>query len=102
MLGDSAESSVTMENHAGRPEVMEAIKKGSGSAIRYSTTVRYDMLYRAFHQTGAGHGSHRSRRRSAEEMSKPLISSFRRSLFCRPASGFGGGLAPCLQFYLAI
>ena len=55
VLGDSAESSLIMENHASRPEVMEALKSGSGSAIRYSTTVHYEMLYRAFYQTGAGH-----------------------------------------------
>ena len=55
VLGDSAEASASMENHAGRPEVVEALNKRSGSAIRYSTTVHYDMLYRAFRQTGAGH-----------------------------------------------
>jgi two-component system phosphate regulon sensor histidine kinase PhoR len=47
VLGDSAESSATMENHAHRPEVVEALTQGSGSAIRYSTTVGYDLLYRA-------------------------------------------------------
>ncbi len=79
VLGDSAESSVSMENHAGRPEVIEAMKKGSGSAIRYSTTVRYDMLYRAFHQTGAGH--ERIVRVAAPLKDvEALIGSFRRSL----------------------
>ena len=79
VLGDSAESSVTMENHARRPEVMEAMKKGSGSAIRYSTTVHYDMLYRAFHQTGAGH--ERIVRVAAPLKDvEALIGSFRRSL----------------------
>ena len=52
VLGDSAEPSESMENHAGRPEVEEAIQKGSGSAIRFSTTVGYDMLYQAFRQAG--------------------------------------------------
>jgi len=55
VLGDSAENSATMESHAGRPEVVEALSKGSGSSIRYSTTVRYDLLYRAFRQSGEGH-----------------------------------------------
>ncbi|HXF75876.1 MAG TPA: ATP-binding protein [Methylomirabilota bacterium] len=54
VLGDSAEASAEMENHAGRPEVMEALRAGSGSAIRYSATVRYEMLYRAFYQADAG------------------------------------------------
>lgn len=55
VLGDSAEPSASMENHVGRPEVVDALKQGSGSAIRYSTTVRFEMLYRAFRQTGTGH-----------------------------------------------
>ena len=55
VIGDSAEPSATMDNHIGRPEIIAALNHGSGSAIRYSTTVNYDMLYRAFRQTGAGH-----------------------------------------------
>jgi two-component system phosphate regulon sensor histidine kinase PhoR len=47
VLGDSDESSATMENHGGRPEVLETLSKGSGSSIRYSTTVRHDMFYQA-------------------------------------------------------
>jgi two-component system, OmpR family, phosphate regulon sensor histidine kinase PhoR len=47
VLGDSAETSSAMENHAHRPEVVEALAKGSGSSIRYSTTVGHDLLYRA-------------------------------------------------------
>ena len=50
VLGDSAEPSAKMENHLGRPEVIEAVKSVTGSAQRYSTTVGFDMLYRAFHQ----------------------------------------------------
>jgi two-component system phosphate regulon sensor histidine kinase PhoR len=53
VLGDSAEISAKMENHATRPEVIEAMRSGSGGAIRYSTTVGYEMLYRAFYQTAA-------------------------------------------------
>ena len=52
VLGDSAEPSVKMDNHRGRPEVVDAIESGTGSAQRYSTTVGYDMLYRAFYQRG--------------------------------------------------
>jgi two-component system, OmpR family, phosphate regulon sensor histidine kinase PhoR len=56
VLGDSSEASAKMENHAGRPEVVEALRNGSGMAIRYSTTVGYEMLYRAFYQSGPGDG----------------------------------------------
>ena len=52
VLGDSAEISEHMENHASRPEILDAMRAGSGTAIRSSTTVKYNMLYRAFHQTG--------------------------------------------------
>ena len=54
VLGDSAEPSIKMENHAGRPEVIEAMRRGSGSATRYSTTVSHEMVYHAFYQSGRG------------------------------------------------
>ncbi|MGH7888091.1 MAG: ATP-binding protein, partial [Candidatus Binatia bacterium] len=54
VLCDSAEASVKMENHSLRPEVVEALKTGSGSSIRYSTTVGYDLLYRAFRHDSSG------------------------------------------------
>src|SRR5262245_57580220 len=54
VLGDSSEMSSTMENHAARPEVVQALRSGSGGAIRYSTTVRYEMFYRAFYQNSGG------------------------------------------------
>ena len=67
---------------------------GSGSASRYSTTVRYDMLYRAFHQTGAGHD--RVIRVAAPLRDvEDLVSSFRKSLLFGPAPGFDGGITPC-------
>jgi len=36
-----------LENHLQRPEVQEALKNGSGSAVRYSETLRTSMLYSA-------------------------------------------------------
>jgi two-component system phosphate regulon sensor histidine kinase PhoR len=51
VLGDSAEESGKMENHATRPEVLEALARGTGFSIRHSATVGYDMLYRAFLQS---------------------------------------------------
>ncbi|MBI2089741.1 MAG: PAS domain-containing protein [Deltaproteobacteria bacterium] len=47
VLGDSEESSPAMENHGTRPEVREALTRGTGESIRYSTTVGYEMLYQA-------------------------------------------------------
>lgn len=36
-----------LENHLQRPEVQEALKNGSGSALRYSDTLRISMIYSA-------------------------------------------------------
>lgn len=36
-----------LENHIQRPEVREALKNGSGTALRYSETLRTSMLYSA-------------------------------------------------------
>lgn len=45
---DSHEDPAIMENHLGRPEVQEALKKGQGSSIRWSSTINRSMLYVAF------------------------------------------------------
>ena len=39
-----------MENHRWRPEVVEALKTGSGFSFRYSTTTGEELFYRAFLQ----------------------------------------------------
>ena len=48
VFGDSAEAPgavATMENHASRPEVIEAREHGLGTARRHSDTINVDMLY---------------------------------------------------------
>ena len=91
VLGDSAEPSATMETHAGRPEVIEAKRSGSGSSIRYSTTVGYDMLYRAFRQSGTGN-------ERIVRLATPLkdvenvLRSFRQSLFTGLIAASAAGL----------
>jgi two-component system phosphate regulon sensor histidine kinase PhoR len=48
VVGDSAETLegvAAMENHAQRPEVVDARERGLGRAQRYSATLRIDMLY---------------------------------------------------------
>ncbi len=44
---DSHADPSLMENHNGRPEVRSARSEGRGTNIRYSETVRYDMMYLA-------------------------------------------------------
>ena len=45
VISDSEKDPKVMENHGGRPEVKDAISKGIGESIRYSTTVKKDMFY---------------------------------------------------------
>ena len=45
VLADSEEDPATLDNHSNRPEVIDALSKGSGSSIRYSATLHYNMMY---------------------------------------------------------
>jgi two-component system phosphate regulon sensor histidine kinase PhoR len=45
VLGDSDEDPQKMENHAGRPEVKAAFIGKRGVSIRYSDTLRQEMMY---------------------------------------------------------
>ncbi len=55
VLADSQSDPQTMENHAGRPELKEALANGSGHSIRHSVTINRDLLYFAVRQpTAAG------------------------------------------------
>lgn len=50
VIGDSAltqQEVNEVENHANRPEIIDAIKKGRGESFRYSTTLKKKMLYTA-------------------------------------------------------
>jgi two-component system, OmpR family, phosphate regulon sensor histidine kinase PhoR len=45
VAGDSEKNPATMDNHGGREEVQGAQTKGIGRSIRYSDTLKEDMLY---------------------------------------------------------
>jgi two-component system phosphate regulon sensor histidine kinase PhoR len=45
VLGDSEEDPSTMENHAERPEIVDALTTGIGESTRYSTTLEQRMMY---------------------------------------------------------
>jgi two-component system phosphate regulon sensor histidine kinase PhoR len=45
VLGDSEEDPATMENHANRPEIVDALATGLGESTRYSTTLGQKMMY---------------------------------------------------------
>ncbi len=46
-LADSHHDPETMENHATRPEIAEAYRKGVGNSLRHSTTINQDLCYTA-------------------------------------------------------
>ena len=50
VLADSQSDPQTMENHATRPEIVEAMAKGYGRSIRHSVTINRDLLYYAVRQ----------------------------------------------------
>ena len=45
VLGDSHEEPAGMENHLGRPEISEALRRGTGSSVRFSPTLGTQMMY---------------------------------------------------------
>ena len=45
VLGDSEEAPSSMENHANRPEVRQALATGFGESTRYSITLGHEMMY---------------------------------------------------------
>jgi len=45
VLSDSGRDPQSMENHADRPEIIEARQGGIGSSTRYSSTTRREMMY---------------------------------------------------------
>ena len=47
VLGESEEDPTLLDNHLTRPEVINALAASTGTSIRFSHTVGYDMLYTA-------------------------------------------------------
>ncbi len=45
VAADSDENPLVMDNHAARPEVLQASREGYGTAKRFSTTVGFEMMY---------------------------------------------------------
>jgi two-component system phosphate regulon sensor histidine kinase PhoR len=54
VLADSQSDPQTMENHAARPEIVQAFAVGSGRSIRHSATLHRDLVYLAVRQGPAG------------------------------------------------
>ncbi len=54
VLADSQSDTSTMENHAARPEIRDALANGEGQSIRHSVTLNRDLLYYAARLPAAG------------------------------------------------
>jgi two-component system phosphate regulon sensor histidine kinase PhoR len=94
VLADSQSDAQSMENHAERPEVQEAMAKGQGRSIRRSVTLRRDFLYYAVRQDVAGGPPIILRFAIPLETADQALGLFRRSLWLASlvillVSGFG-------------
>jgi two-component system, OmpR family, phosphate regulon sensor histidine kinase PhoR len=81
VLADSESEVQTMENHATRPEVLEAMAKGDGRSIRHSVTINRDLLYYAVRQNASGGPSTILRFALPLETVDEVLGSFRRRLW---------------------
>jgi len=81
VFAESQSDLQTMENHATRPEVREALANGSGRAIRHSVTVNRDLLYYAIRHDVAGGPPIILRFALPIETVDEVLQSFRRSLW---------------------
>lgn len=54
VLADSESDPRTMDNHAGRPEIVQALTEGTGRSIRHSATINRDLVYYAVRENSSG------------------------------------------------
>jgi len=88
VLADSQSDPRTMENHASRPEIIQAMAAGSGQSIRHSATINRDLLYYAVRQTSsseAGGKAYILRFALPMETVGKVLWPFRRSLWLASA-----------------
>lgn len=95
VLADSAADAESMDNHATRPEIMDALAKGEGRSVRRSVTLDRDFLYYAVRRGAPGGPATVLRFALPVQTTDEVLSSFRRKLW---ASSFlvllvAGGLS---------
>ncbi len=81
VLADSQSDPRTMENHAGRPEILDAMTKGDGHSIRHSVTINRDLLYYAVRQNQPSGPPIVLRFALPLETVDEVLATFRRSLW---------------------
>jgi two-component system phosphate regulon sensor histidine kinase PhoR len=81
VLADSQSDPRTMENHAGRPEIRDALAKGEGQSMRHSVTIDRDLLYYAVKQNVGAPSPVVLRFAIPPANARELLGSFRRNLW---------------------
>jgi len=81
VLADSQVDARTMENHADRPEIRDALARGDGQSLRRSVTLQHDLLYYAIRQDTPGGERLVLRFALPLPTSESALASFRRSLW---------------------
>jgi two-component system phosphate regulon sensor histidine kinase PhoR len=81
VLADSESDPTTMENHANRPEVREALAKGDGRSVRRSITMKRELLYYAVRENAASGPPVVLRFALPLDNADQVVASFRRSLW---------------------
>jgi two-component system phosphate regulon sensor histidine kinase PhoR len=81
VIADSQSDPQTMENNAGRPEIMRALAQGSGRSIRHSDNINRDLLYYAVQQTSPSGQTYILRFALPVQTVGQVLWPFRRSLW---------------------
>jgi two-component system, OmpR family, phosphate regulon sensor histidine kinase PhoR len=81
VLADSEADPQSMENHANRPEVREAMAKGEGRSARRSATLNRDFLYLAVRQNTSAGPANILRFALSPDAVDEVLSSFRHKLW---------------------
>src|SRR4029077_4673158 len=81
VLADSQSDPRTMENHAERPEIRDALATGQGQSTRHSVTIGRDLLYYAVKQNVGADSPVVLRFAIPLATIQELLGSFRRSLW---------------------
>jgi two-component system phosphate regulon sensor histidine kinase PhoR len=81
VLADSESNTATMENHANRPEVRDALARGEGRSTRRSVTLNRELIYYAVRQSLPDEPPLVLRFSVPLEAANEALGSFRRSLW---------------------
>ncbi len=79
VLGDSSADWHTMENHLERPEIAQALRDGASHDVRYSSTLKTNLLYVALYDRNTGY---------VLRLSTPMVAV---QQFYRPLAAFFAG-----------